>query len=126
MNDFQINSLAEQIMNSGAISIKKQTPAVFESKDSAPDISDIAVPEDYVQSILGVKKEKLVEEKSSTDVVTEARVVSLISELSQVIKKAKGLIEELTTCGMLGTSGGKSSKKKVAKYGYTKFSKTSK
>lgn len=126
MKDFDINKLAEQIMTTGAVSPSTHTPPIFETKDSSPDISHIEVPDDYVQSLLNLKAEPINEEVTNSKVVTEAKVISLISELSTMIKKAKGIIEELTSCGAIGTGPGKPmGKKKGKSYGYSKSSKTS-
>ena len=125
LDDSILNKLAEQIMGSGQINVARPTPSIFESKDSGPDYSNVQVPDDYVNKITG-KPTKIVETKTSNKVVKEAKVNILISELSQVIQKAKGIIQELTTCGMIGTSPGvvQKSKKKI-KYGYSRVNKTS-
>jgi len=125
IDDSILNRLADQIMNSGQINPAKHTPAIFESKDAGPDYSTVQVPQDYVNAVLGVAP-KIEETKTQDRVVKEAKISTLISELVQTIQKAKEVIQELTTVGMLGTSPGtvQKSKKKV-KYGYTRPNKAS-
>lgn len=88
------------------------------SKESlAPDISNIEVKDDYASLIL--ERSFGVESKPRQKKIERVRVPNrginaLVNEFFEVVSKAKSLIQEMTTCGMLGTNTtGLKKKKKV-------------
>lgn len=88
-----------------------------------PDYSNIKVDEDTVTDIFaksfGIKK------KPVSKPIKESRIVQpkkttrspeiLIAEFEQVLSQARHLIQEMTTCGMIGVNMAGSTKKKKLK-----------
>lgn len=127
------NSLVEGIMKS--VDPAKPTPKVLGEATSTNDpleayvldTDKVSVPDAFVETLLG--KRTLVESKEEEveELDEQAKVTQLVSELTTVVSRAKKLIQELTTCGMIGVNTASKSKqpKKKVKYGYSQSNKRS-
>jgi hypothetical protein len=126
IGDFAM-SLIEQNKDEYKKSVSNGLPVSVTPDPYAPDLSKIRVDEDTVTDIFaksfGIKK-KAVEKKPVVEKRVPARVVKenkkspeqLIAEFEQVLIQARGLIQEMTTCGMLGVNmAGPTKKKKLKK-----------
>jgi hypothetical protein len=126
IGDFAM-SLIEQNKDEYKKSVSNGLPVSVAPDPHAPDFSKIRVDEDTVTDIFaksfGIKK-KAVEKKPVVEKRVQARVVKenkkspeqLIAEFEQVLIQARGLIQEMTTCGMLGVNmAGPTKKKKLKK-----------
>lgn len=80
------------------------------SKMPAPDVRNIKVSEDQVAKIIAesfgskpeVQEEPEVTNESADEKVTKLN--DLVQKLAKLVVEAKGIIQEMTTCGMLGTN----------------------
>lgn len=84
----------------------------------APDIKEVKVDDDFSSMILessfGIKQTKPKPKVVETKKAPKRDLDSLVTEFFQVVSKAKSLIQEMTTCGMIGTKTmGFKKKKKV-------------
>jgi len=122
------NSIVGDILNSGQIDPASQAPNVLGESVSnkldeyAVDIKGVTVPSKFVESIVGKKIEEDTDEDEPEN-ITEAKVTQLVSELANVVSQAKKIIQELTSCGMIGVNTSKPKQKKKVKYGYSQTNK---
>ena len=119
-----ISAFAEELILGSVENIKSgKPPAITESNkpDNVPDLSDIKIPEEFLNQVLS--EEKNGKSASIKKVLKPSKSPeSLIQELQELIVKAKFIIQEMTTTGMLG--GGCSTKSKDKKADkYKKFLK---
>jgi hypothetical protein len=122
IGDFAM-SLIEQNKNEYKRSTSNGLPVSIPTPDG-PDLSKIQVDEATVTDIFarsfGIKKKavarpvqesKRVEERTKTKSPEQ-----LIAEFEQVLVQARGLIQEMTSCGMIGVNmAGAAKKKKIKK-----------
>lgn len=106
---------------------RKSVEEVFKESTSAavPDIKDMEVPDDYVSYILeggsisSQRKQRLEKQskpiKESKQSLNEAKMSDLVVRLSQLISEAKTLIQEMTSCGTIGTNQMPSKKKRISR-----------
>lgn len=106
---------------------RKSVDEIFKESTSAavPDIKDMEVPEDYVSYILeggsiSSQRKQRVEKQSkpikeSKQSLNEAKMSDLVTRLSQLISEAKTLIQEMTSCGTIGTNQMPSKKKRISR-----------
>lgn len=90
-----------------------------------PDLSKIEIDEATVTDIFaksfGIKKKVVAKPIQESKRVVEKTMPErkspeqLIAEFEQVLTKAKGLIQEMTSCGMIGVNMAGSAKKKKLK-----------
>ena len=91
-------------------------------KDHKPknglDVKNIKLPDSYVESILqfsakagavGIREavEPVIEEQEVQEInesLIESKVTDLVAKLGSLLKEAKVVIEEMTSCGMIGTN----------------------
>lgn len=124
VSDF--NDFVSKMLASGDINPHQSTPTPLgETQTSTLDISQVVVPDTLVESLVGKttsKKETVA--KPQTPKVESPDLNNLVTEFIDTVTKAKRLLQELTTCGMIGTNtASKPTKKKVIKYGYPKITK---
>jgi hypothetical protein len=126
IGDFAM-SLIEQNKNEYKRSTSNGLPVSIPTPDG-PDLSKIQVDEATVTDIFarsfGIKKKavarpvqesKRVEERTKTKSPEQ-----LITEFEQVLVQARGLIQEMTSCGMIGVNmAGPGKKKKKKKKSWT-------
>ena len=74
-------------------------------------LKDITVTSDNVQEIIEGKKISVTAKNHKPQRSRE----ELVSELNDLVKKTKNLVQEMTTCGMIGVGPGKKKAKKKAK-----------
>jgi len=93
-------------------------------RSDGPDYSNIKVDEDTVTDIFarsfGIKKKavsKSIKEYRREQPRKQSKSPEqLIAEFEQVLSQAKGLIQEMTSCGMIGVNmAGPAKKKKIKK-----------
>lgn len=118
--NFAANLISEQVSG------KKKSFEAPILKGEGPDLRNVKVSSNSVNLILeqsfGIKQSKL--EKPKEEVLTEETKIKevekpiktpndLLVEFQELILKARGLIQEMTSCGLLGIS--QVSKKKTKK-----------
>jgi len=126
--DISVADFATQLLEGGEIrnDLQSETAAVgndtlkeFNSLPESPDISDVEVPMDFVNSITGVKSSlKPLTETTNKQTNLEDKAKNIISQLSNLLTEAKEVINEMTTVGMIGVNMAgpqKPVKKKVRK-----------
>jgi len=73
-----------------------------------PDVSDIEVPDELVESITGkrITRTKIEEETEEVEELgsLEEKVQSIISQLTTITESVKELVNEMTTVGMIGVN----------------------
>ena len=106
---------------------RKSVEEVFKESTSAavPDIKDMEVPDDYVSYILeggsisSQRKQRLEKQskpiKESKQSLNEAKMSDLVVRLSQLISEAKTLIQEMSSCGTIGTNQMPSKKRRISR-----------
>lgn len=118
--DLDVANIAESIMGGDPNPVPVGVTPEDEKLMKTP------VPQEFVETlVLGNNDhhtipERLTEAVKQEETPDEKTPKELVSELKDLIAKAKGLIQEMTTCGMLGVGPGptakpKKKKKKVAK-----------
>lgn len=102
----------------------KSSPDITESVEEQIDISNVEISNSFVNNLLGVKSKvtepsvSVVENIETPKVLTEARAVELVSELTDLVAKAKKILQELTSCGTIGVKTSSKPIMKKKKYGY--------
>ena len=126
-----VGDFAAQLLEGGGIrnDLQSESTAVaneplreFNNLPESPDISDVEVPMDFVNSITGVKSppkaRKALIETATRKTNLEDKAKNIISQLSNLLTEAKEVINEMTTCGMISVNMAgpqKPAKKKVRK-----------
>lgn len=127
-----ISTLAEEILDQDFAQIQEGKISVPDTElPQAPqeqrDISNVEVPSDFMSSILGESKKEVVEDSlkepkntqqdiQEYDILGRKKTKILLDKFDSLIKEARGVIEELTSVGMLGTtSADPKAKKKDSK-----------
>ena len=115
--DISVADFATQLLESGGVrnDLQSESAAVgnntlkeFNNLPESPDISDVEVPMDFVNSITGVKsppkaREALIE-TATRKTNLEDKAKNIISQLSNLLTEAKEVINEMTTCGMISVN----------------------
>jgi hypothetical protein len=125
IGDFAM-SLIEQNKDEYKKSVSNGLPVSVAPEPNAPDFSKIQVDEATVVDIFarsfGIKKKAVarpVQESKRVEERIKPKTKSpeqLIAEFEQVLTQAKGLIQEMTSCGMIGVNmAGPAKKKKLKK-----------
>jgi hypothetical protein len=123
IGDFAM-SLIEQNKNEYKKSTSNGLPVSVTPDPKAPDFSKIHVDEETVTDIFaksfGIKRKpvskKLHESRREQPRKQTKSPEQLIAEFEQVLTQAKGLIQEMTSCGMIGVNmAGPAKKKKLKK-----------
>jgi len=126
-----VGTLAEEILNQDFAQIQEGKISVPDMElpqalEEQRDISNIDVPSDFMSSILGESKKEVVEDSlkepkttqqdiQEYDILGRKKTKVLLDKFDSLIKEARGVIDELTSVGMLGTtSADPKAKKKVA------------
>lgn len=88
-----IGDYAEALLKSNkpVVTESRKTTTVYEPK--APDLSKVKIEESDINKIIGKSFGIKPKEKTPNE---------LIAEFTEVVKRGKQIIEEMTSCGMLG------------------------
>ena len=115
--DISVGDFATQLLEGGGVrnDLQSESAAIaneplkeFNNLPESPDISDVEVPMDFVNSITGVKsppkaREALIE-TATKKTNLENKAKGIISQLSNLLTEAKEVINEMTTCGMISVN----------------------
>jgi hypothetical protein len=115
-----VGDFAENLLAQGTIEAPKEGAPSLEANPSiysadvtaqAPDISDVEVPANFVQSIVEEKTPEMPirEEKSSPpsppqEISEVAELKTLIQEIKDLLLEVKGTLTEVTAAGSLGVN----------------------
>ena len=138
MNNSSVGDLASQIMEQGdlmpqapavGLPANSTDPLVVESQ-STLDISEVTVPDDFMNSILGIpsapvtpapKPQPIVEAVAPTPVAPVVQplqevndLCTLVQEVRDLLTEVRGALVEMTTVGTLGVNMAGPGKKKKA------------
>jgi hypothetical protein len=124
--DFDIANIAESILKSESKQGKLVSTPQGIIRPNAPDISKVTVPHSYTNTILEHSFGEKTTKKVSPVVRESNQTVNpevYVKKLMHLIQEAKNLIDEMTTCGSIGTNMGgtpkvKAKKKKITRKGY--------
>jgi len=123
IGDFAMDLIAKDLQKKGIEPIREQvTPG--------KDLSQVKLSDNTYDLIMeqsfGIKVEKKLQPVTKpTQVLTESKELvqpvkktpdQLLAEFTEIIVKARGLLVEMTTCGMIGTGPGKKMIKKKRKF----------
>jgi hypothetical protein len=123
-------SLVEDIFKEMTAPKKEVKPGTTVSMAPTPDLNEITVPDSLVESLLNfashkreikpreldavakqviedqvqAKEAEAKEEEINEEVVAENKLSDLVTRLSDLLKEAKQVINEMTTAGMIGTN----------------------
>lgn len=125
-----IGDLAESILNENFEQYKKEAdlPAGESADPDIPDISNVKVPEEFIQAIVEGKETFSVsrppvekQPKPKKEVVLEEEVEEFdidefITEFKSLLNKGIFILNELCSSGMIGVGPGKATKKKKKRY----------
>jgi hypothetical protein len=125
IGDFAM-SLIEQNKDEYKKSVSNGLPVSVAPEPNAPDFSKIQVDEATVVDIFarsfGIKKKNVAKPIQESKKIVQKPKPSvkspeqLIAEFEQVLVQARGLIQEMTSCGMIGVNmAGPTKKKKIKK-----------
>ena len=108
--DISVGDFAMSVLNDMAKNPSKSLkPSLKESSigsDRAPDISHIEVPDDFARAIVEGKKPQVLKTKPKQIKETmESRMEELVERFSTLVSEAKQLMNEMTSCGNIGTPG---------------------
>jgi len=123
MKDFDIANIAESILKTESKQGKLVSTPKGIIRPNGPDISKVTVPAKYTKAILEnsfgktVDVEEINEEESVEASPKNPEVY--VKELMRLIQEAKELINEMTSCGSIGTN-------MAGKIGFTKRPKIKK
>ena len=115
--DISVGDFATQLLEGGGVrnDLQSESAAIaneplkeFNNLPESPDISDVEVPMDFVNSITGVKSppkaRKALIETATRKTNLEDKAKNIISQLSNLLTEAKEVINEMTTCGMISVN----------------------
>ena len=115
--DISVADFATQLLEGGGVrnDLQSESAAIaneplkeFNNLPESPDISDVEVPMDFVNSITGVKSppkaRKALIETATRKTNLEDKAKNIISQLSNLLTEAKEVINEMTTCGMISVN----------------------
>ncbi len=119
MKDLDINNFVDSILSGKPT--PKSPKTVSEGVIDNYDIENIELPDSFVEYIIEGKQstsnlnkeiKKEIEVIRNTPIVKEKAIVEsnndkvqrLMKELQDLVSKAKTVIQEMTTCGMIGTT----------------------
>jgi hypothetical protein len=125
IGDFAM-SLIERNKDEYKKSVSNGLPVSVAPEPNAPDFSKIQVDEATVVDIFarsfGIKKKTVAKPIQESKKIVQKPKSSmkspeqLIAEFEQVLVQARGLIQEMTSCGMIGVNmAGAAKKKKIKK-----------
>ena len=110
-------SIFEQMLKGGQISvdqgIKDSVPFNPPQQQKAPDVPKVKITDDFLRTILESTVHKEVEtveepkEEINEQQIMEKKLSDLVQKLTSLLGEAKSVINELTTCGMIGVGKAK-------------------
>lgn len=117
MKDLDINNFVDSILTGKAPQVSKSPKSVNEGSVDNYDIENIDLPDSFVNYIIEGKQAKTTLNKEIKKEIEnirntpreikeskEDKVARLMKELADIVSKAKSVIQEMTTCGMIGVN----------------------